>query len=179
MFQLQVAILLAIPSLTVPADEKVKLAVPGIQCQRCIDSLKGTLGRLDPSVKVDATLDTKSLEVTYDPTLVSLHQLVMTVTEAPPVHNMLYEAGVLVTVEDPVKSAAKIKKALGQVKGIANYISLPGGTPESSDIMIVLRPLARNAKAADHVKASQIGEALEKNGVKFSGLPGLSPRGFG
>jgi copper chaperone CopZ len=156
----------------IAADEKITLAVPGIQCPRCIESLTGTLSKLDSSVKVTATLETKQLEVTYDPARVSTHQLVAAVSEAPPQHNKRYEGGLLVTVEEPVKNASKIKKALGQVKGIGNYMTMPGGTPESGDIMIILRPLAPNAKPADQVKASQISDALEKNGIKFSGLPG-------
>jgi copper chaperone CopZ len=160
------------------ADEKVTLAVPGIQCPRCIDSLTGTLGKMDTSIKVTGTPESRQLEVTYDPGKVSTHQLVAAVSEAPPVHNKRYEAGLLVTVEDPAKSAAKIKKALGQVKGVANYIALPGGTAESGDIMIILRQIAPNAKPADLVKASQIGEALEKSGVKFTGLPGGAAGAF-
>jgi hypothetical protein len=100
-----------------------------------------------------------------------LYQIVATVSEAPPVHNKPYEAGVLVTVEDPVKSAAKLKKALGQIKGVMNLIPMPGGTPESGDFMIILRPLPRNAKPTEFVHASDIGEAFEKNGIRFSGLP--------
>jgi copper chaperone CopZ len=161
----------------ITADERITLAVPGIQCPRCIESLSGTLGRIDPSVKVAANIETKQLEVTYDPAKVNLHQLVGAVSEAPPVHNKPYEAGVLVTVEEPVKNAAKVKKALGQVKGIVNFMAVPGGTAESGDFMIILRPLPRNAKPTDHVKASQIGEALDKNGVKFTGLPGGMVRG--
>jgi copper chaperone CopZ len=158
------------------AEEKITLGVPGIQCPRCIESLTTTLGRLDASVKVTATLETKQLEVSYDPAAVSLHQLVSGVSQATPVHNKLYEAGVIVTVEDPAKSAPKVKKSLEKIKGVANFISLPGSKPDSGEIMILLRPLPPGTKPADQVKASQIGEALEKGGVKFSGIPSGAAR---
>jgi hypothetical protein len=132
---------------------------------------------LSTTIQVGAVgTETKQMPVTYDPSKVSLHQLVQTVAETAPVHGKPYEAGVLVTIEDAAKSAAKVKKALGQVKGVMNFLPAPGAS-EPGEIMLVLRPLPRGAKPADHVKASQIAEALEKAGVKFSGLPGGSASG--
>jgi hypothetical protein len=132
---------------------------------------------LDSSVQVGAVgTETKQMPVTYDANKVTLHQLVQAVADTPPVHGKPYAAGVYVTIEDAEKSASKVKKGLGQVKGVMNFMGAPGAS-EPGEIMIVLRPLARNAKPADHVKASQIGEALEKAGVKFDGLPGGSAGG--
>jgi hypothetical protein len=116
------------------------------------------------------------MPVTYDPSKVSLHQLVQAVADTPPVHGKPYAAGVYVEIEDAEKSASKVKKGLGQVKGVMNFLPAPGASGPG-EIMVVLKPLARNAKPADHVKASQIGEALEKAGVKFDGLPGGSAGG--
>ncbi len=97
----------------------------------CVERLSGSLGKLDSSVKVGAvTQDRKEVPVTYDPVKVTLHQLVHAVSETPPVHGKPYEAGVLVTIDDPVKSAAKVKKALGQVKGVVNFTNAPGSAPK-------------------------------------------------
>jgi copper chaperone CopZ len=157
----------------VTADEKITLGVPGMQCPRCIESITATLNKMDSSVKVTSTmLDTKQVEISYDPARVATHQIVAGVSEAPPVHNKRYEAGLIITVEEPVKSGSKLKKALGQVKGVVNYVSLSGGNADSGDVMIILRPILPNTKPADYVKASQIAESLEKNGVRFTGLPG-------
>jgi len=132
---------------------------------------------LSTTIQVGAVgTETKQMPVTYDPSKVTLHQLVQTVAETSPVHGKPYEAGVLVTIEDAAKSAAKVKKALGQVKGVVNFLPAPGASGPG-EIMVVLKPLARTAKPADHVKASQIAEALEKNGVKFTDLPGGSAGG--
>jgi hypothetical protein len=134
---------------------------------------------LDSSVKVQADAvgtETKQMPVTYDPSKVTLHQLVQAVSETQPLHGKPYAAGVHVTIEDADKSAAKVKKALGQVKGVANFLPAPGAS-EPGEIMVILKPLPRTAKPADHVKATQIAEALEKAGVKFDGLPTSSAGG--
>ena len=132
---------------------------------------------LSSTIQVGAVgTETKQMPVTYDASKVTLHQLVQTVADTPPVHGKPYQAGVLVTIEDAAKSAAKVKKGLGQVKGVVNFLPAPGAS-DPGEIMVLLKPLPRTAKPADHVKASQIAEALEKSGVKFSGLPGGSASG--
>jgi len=159
------------------ADEKVTLVVPGIQCANCVERLSSSLSMLSTTIQVGAVgTETKQMPVTYDPSKVTLHQLVQAVADTPPVHGKPYAAGVHVTIEDAEKSASKVKKGLGQVKGVMNFMTAPGAS-DPGEIMVVLKPLARNAKLADHVKASQIAEALEKAGVKFDGLPGGSAGG--
>ncbi len=138
---------------------------------RCAEALSGSLSKVDASVRVGGVFsEAKQIPLTYDPSKITLHQLLQAVAETPGIHGRPYQGGVLVKVEDPVKSEAKVKKALKQVKNVVGYDRAPGST-EPGEIFIVLGPLPRQAKPTDFVKASQIAEALEKAGVKFSELP--------
>ena len=101
-----------------------------------------------------------------------------TVAETEPVHGTPYHAGLVVTVGDPDKNAAKVKSALKRVKGVADIAPVPNAS-EPGEIAILFAPLSAKAKAAEQVKASQIAEALQKAGVKFSGLPSSGPAGAG
>jgi hypothetical protein len=90
-----------------------------------------------------------------------------------PLHEQRYEAGVLVTVEDLKKNSGKVRSALVRVKGVQNVV--PGGLP--NEIVIALAPLSPAAKQKEFLQS--IAEALQKAGLKFSGLPSAGPTGGG
>ena len=135
---------------------------------RCAEALSGSLRKVDSSVRVGGVgVETKQVDVTYDPTKVTLHQLAQAVAETEPIHGKPYQAGVVIKIEDP-KTASKVPGALKKVKGVTGVTTPPGLSP--GEVAITVAPLPRQTKPADQVKASQIADALEKAGVKFSGL---------
>lgn len=139
-------------------------------------ALSGSLSKAGATVG-EIFSEAKQINVTYDPSKVTVHQLAQAVAETEQIHpGNRYQAGLLVTIEEPAKNAAKVKTGLKRVRGVADFAAVPGAT-DPGDIMILFAPLSRTAKPADQVKASQIAESLEKAGVKFSGLPGSSAGG--
>ena len=116
--------------------------------------------------------------MTYDPAKISVHQLAQVVAETEPVHGEPYQAGIVITVEDLEKSYQKVQKALAKVKavkGIITQAQLP--ILSEGEIALTLAPLKSQAKATEFVKASQISDALQKAGVKFTGLPSTAAAG--
>jgi copper chaperone CopZ len=135
----------------------------------CATALSGSLSKAGANVG-EIFSEAKQINVSYDPAKVTLHQVIQSVAETEPVHpGSRYQAGVLVTIDVVAKNATKVKGALKKVKGVVDFAPVPGAT-NPGDIMVALAPLSRAAKPTDHVKASHIAEALEKAGVKFSGI---------
>jgi periplasmic mercuric ion binding protein len=58
------------------------LDIPSMDCSLCPITISRALGKLPGVLKVDAKLDTKSAQVTYDPDRVSPERLLQAVSNA-------------------------------------------------------------------------------------------------
>lgn len=139
----------------------------------CVERLSGSLSRLASQPTDGLSPTTKTVNVTYDPAKVTLHQIVNAVATTDPVHGKRYEAGVIMTIEDLKKESKRVQTTLGKLKLRVTEIQ----PPQPGEIVVLFPVLAPQAKANDFIKASQIAEALEKAGVKFSGLTGVQTSG--
>lgn len=61
---------------------RTTLDIPAMDCSLCPITVSRALRKLPGVLKVDATLDTKTAQVTYDPDHVSLERLVRAVGDA-------------------------------------------------------------------------------------------------
>jgi hypothetical protein len=144
-----------------------------------VEALSSSLSRAggDPQ---GLSRETKSVKISYDPSKVTLHQLAQVVLETEPLHGKRYEPWLVVNLELPKedpKIESKAAATMKRVKGVARVDKLPKSQPGDGEIGVLLAPLARQARPSDFVKASQIAEALEKSGVKFTGLPAAAAGG--
>lgn len=53
----------------------VQLQAPDISCGHCVSSVKNRVGQLDGVVSVDASAETKVIDITFDSDKVSLEKL--------------------------------------------------------------------------------------------------------
>ncbi len=157
-------------------NERATLLIPGVQCPMCVDRLTNSLRTAGATVE-GLTPESKTAIVAYDPSKLTVHQLVQKVAETAPVHNKPYQAGLLINVDDLAKNGSKLQATLRRVKGVAGVQAAPGGAP--GEVVITFVPLGPQAKAGDTVKASQIAEALDKANIRFSGLDAETARGAG
>ena len=57
------------------ATEHVTLTAPDISCGHCVQTIERSLGQLDGVSRVQASAETKQVDVEYDPARVSLERI--------------------------------------------------------------------------------------------------------
>jgi len=55
--------------------EQIKLPVKGMSCGSCVNSIEGNIGDLNGVKSVKVTLDAGTVEVEFDPSIVSLNEI--------------------------------------------------------------------------------------------------------
>lgn len=62
--------------------EHVTLIAPDISCGHCVQTIQGTLGKLDGVSKVQASAETKTIDVDFDASVVALGTIESILDEA-------------------------------------------------------------------------------------------------
>ncbi|GEM_PF-5157340 len=140
---------------------------------RCAEALSGSLSTADASVRVGNIFsEARQIELSYDASKVSVHQLVQACMNTQPLHGKPYQAGLIVGIEEPQKSFPKMQKALKRVKGLGAVQPI-----SDKDVVITFVPLTPKSKEKDFVTTAQLAEELTRAGVKYSGLPAAESPG--
>ena len=62
--------------------QETVLSVPDVSCEHCVKTINGALGALPGVEKVNTDIPTKTVELRYDPSQVSMDQIEATLDDA-------------------------------------------------------------------------------------------------
>ena len=142
--------------------------VSGIECGSCVymvqQSVAETKGVED--VTVVQIIDNYA-NVTFDPAVVTDHQIAQAVREAYPLHGMPYLASLKLTVADYAKNAAKVDGLFAAWK---DSLKLEVIDKTKGELVVHFLPLDADEKKAGPQgwKFTQWAEAAKRDGIEFT-----------
>lgn len=93
--------------------------ISNVQCSSCVDAISGSVLKLKAVKEIDGLTGTSGYaNVTFDPALVSHHEVANAIYKSAPVHGEAYVAGVKMRIPAYAKgdNAAKIEAAFAKLK---------------------------------------------------------------
>ncbi|WP_395716990.1 heavy-metal-associated domain-containing protein [Prosthecobacter sp.] len=162
------AFFLSISWLTAAEPVTRTFYVSGIECGSCVymvqQSVAETKGVED--VTVVQIIDNYA-NVTFDPAVVTDHQIAQAVREAYPLHGMPYLATLKLRVADYAKNSAKVDGLFAAWKG---FLKLEVIDKAKGELEVHFLPLEADEKKAGPQgwKFTQWAEAAKRDGIEFT-----------
>lgn len=171
-FRITLAAILLLPSFA-QADDKPQSVtrtfyVSGVECGSCVyvvqQSVSETKGVSDAMVL--QVIDNYA-NVTFDPKVVSDHQIAQAVREALPIHGMPYLATLKMKVADFVKNEPKVKTLFA---GWKNWVEIEAVDKAEGEVLLHFLPLEADEKKTGPQgwRMELLTEAAKKAGLKFT-----------
>lgn len=142
--------------------------VSGVECGSCVyvvqQSVSETKGVSDAMVL--QVIDNYA-NVTFDPKVVSDHQIAQAVREALPIHGMPYLATLKIKIADFVKNEPKVKALFADWK---NWVEIEAVDKNEGEVLLHFLPFAADEKKTGPQgwRLEHLTEAAKKAGLKFT-----------
>lgn len=176
-FILTTALLALLPLLTAAADKpaptaKAVFIVSGMECGSCVYMVQHTLSQTRGIAEVEVLQTSESFaRVSFDPKVISEHQIAQAVREAPGLHGMPYIAKMKLRVSGYAQNgnAAKVKELFDRWKP---WIELVVWDEREGELHIHFHELNKESKkvAPSGWSLAQLTEALQAPAPKGLGL---------
>lgn len=154
-----------------PKPTTLTFYVAGVECPSCVYSVNYSISQLKSVSDVTAGQFIENYaNVTFDPKVVSIHQIAQAVTEAAPLHGVPYVATMKLFIPDYAKeqNARKVDALFAQWKALVEVETVDRAAGE---FLIHFQPLKMDAK-----KAGPQGLTLDE---LTSALSEPAPKGLG
>ncbi|HRH94756.1 MAG TPA: heavy-metal-associated domain-containing protein [Prosthecobacter sp.] len=158
-----------------PAPTKTVFVVSGLECGSCVYMVQHQLSQTAGIVEVEVLQGLEGYaNVSYDPKLVSEHQIAQAVREAPGLHGMPYIATMKVRVPGLSQHVTQVKALFEKWKP---SIELVVWDEHAGELIVNFNELKKDAKGAfpRGWSITQLEDGLKKLGLKFEIL---SPGGL-
>ncbi len=131
-----------------PKPTTLTFYVAGVECPSCVYSVNYSISQLKSVSDVTAGQFIENYaNVTFDPKVVSIHQIAQAVTEAAPLHGVPYQATMKLFIPDYAKeqNSRKVDALFAKWKALVEVETVDRATGE---FLIHFQPLKMDAKKA-------------------------------
>jgi copper chaperone CopZ len=149
-----------------PAPAKTAFVVSGLECGSCVYMVQHQLSQTPGIVEVEVLQGLEGYaNVSYDPKLVSEHQIAQAVREAPGLHGTPYIATMKLRVPGFSQHATQVKALFGKWKP---FIELVVWDEHAGELIVNFAELKKDAKGAfpRGWSFTQLTDELKRLGLK-------------
>jgi len=150
-----------------PAAAKAVFTIAGLECGSCVYMVQTQLTQTRGISEVEVLQGVESFaRVSYDPKIITEHQIAQTVRDTAALHGMPYIASMKLRVPGFSQHAAKVKALFEQWKPA---VELVVWNEREGDLIVNFAELERDAKLvlSRGWSLSQLDEGLKKLGLAF------------
>lgn len=142
--------------------------VSGVECGSCVYVVQQAVGEAKgvSDVTVVQVIDNYA-NVTFDPRVVSEHQIAQAVREALPIHGMPYLATLKMFIPDYIKNAAKVEAVFA---GWKDGVEIEPVNKAKGELVLHFLPLKADPKKTGPQgwNLAQFTEAMKRQGLEFT-----------
>jgi copper chaperone CopZ len=150
-----------------PAPAKVVFVISGLECGSCVYMVQTQLTQTRGISEVEVLQSVEGFaRVSYDPKVISEHQIAQSVRDTSALHGMPYIASMKLRVPDFSKHAAKVKALFEKWK---TTVELVVWNEREGELIVNFTELERDAKLVlpRGWSLSQLAEGLQGLGLKY------------